>query len=312
MLNRMNLPNGVLDNIGILEGYYSEHSQSARTFYDYDDNLSDSEVAALPAIDQVRAHHPEVQLRRKGASKETVMLGGHSRECYRYTFICKLNSPFAKTKHPLPREAPICITFHRAPAEKALMSLKLNGHHKNTASYPFPTIKLINPELCLSMAQSDYYDRKYTPHKLEKLSFPFSEITIRRDTLVAGQSDFKLKLSDGPLPTHITFAFLKPESWDGSYESSITHFKPFGLTSFDLQVRYSRNINNPFLRASVDPYERLTQKVFLAILFSNKEKVLHNFFTNLIKKLDFGHQKHLPAQWIMILLYRKIFLLQKI
>lgn len=244
MLNRMNLPNGILDNIGILEGYYSAQSQSARTLYDYDENLSDAEKSALPAVNQVREHHPEVQMRRKGSSKETVMLDGESRSCYRYSFICKLNSPFAKTKHPLPREAPICITFHRAPAEKALISLKLDGSHRNTAKYPFHSIKLINPELCLSMAQSEYYDRKYTPHKLEKLSFPFSEITIRRDTLVAGQSDFKLKLSDGPLPTHITFAFLKPESWDGSFETSITHFKPFGLTSFDLQERDCRDRNS--------------------------------------------------------------------
>ena len=249
MLNRMNLPNGILDHIGMLEGYYSASSQSARTLYDYVENLTDDERAALPAVNQVRDHHPEVQLRRKGSSKETVMLDGVSRECYRYSFICKLNSPFAKTKHPLPREAPICITFHRAPANKALISLKLDGQHRNSANYPFHSIKLINPELCLSMAQSEYYDRKYTPHKLERLSFPFSEITIRRDTLVAGQSDFKLKLSDGPLPTHITFAFLKPDSWDGSFESSITHFKPYGLTSFDLQFRDPRNLNKSILES---------------------------------------------------------------
>ena len=250
MLNRMNIPNGLLDNIGMLEGYYSSNSQSARTLYNYDDGLTDAEKTALPAVGEVRDHHPEVELRRKGAHKETVTLDGESRECYRYAFICKLNSPFAKTKHPLPREAPLCITFHRAPAAKSLISLKLNGSHKNVASYPYPTIKLINPELCLSMAQSEYYDRKFTPHKLDKISFPFSEITIRRDTLVAGQADFKLKLSDGPLPTHITFAFLKPENWDGSFESSITHFKPFGLTSFDLQVGINKFMNTYTLSAN--------------------------------------------------------------
>ena len=67
--------------------------------------------------------------------------------------------------------------------------------------------------------------------------------------MVAGQSDFKLKLSDGPLPTHITFAFLKPDSWDGSFESSITHFKPYGLTSFDLQFRDPRNLNKSILES---------------------------------------------------------------
>ena len=309
----MNLPSGILDNIGMLEGYYSSHSQSARTLYNHTANLTDAEKQTLPAVGEVRDHHPEVQLRRKGAHKETVMLDGTSRECYRYTFICKLNSPFAKTKHPLPREAPLCITFHRAPTEKSLISLKLNEHHKNTAAYPFPAIKLINPELCLSMAQSEYYDRKYTPHKLERISFPFSEITIRRDTLVAGQSDFKLKLSDGPLPTHITFALLKPENWDGSFESSITHFKPYGLTSFDLQA-WDRNICLIDLFESIrfDPLYRLMRKAFQGTLCKNKRAVLPNFIINSIKKLGFGRQKVPLDPWITMSIFLRIFLSQKI
>ena len=236
MQNLINLPDGALSKLGVLEGYFSSHSQSARTLYSTADLPAD-EIAKQPAVGEVREHHPEVTLRRKGAHKENATLDGKSIECFRYQFICKLNLPYAKTKHPLPRNAPISITFHRAPSEKALMSLKLNEQHKNTATYPFSTIKLINPTLCLSMAHSEYYDRKYVPHKLERIFFPFSEMSIRRDTLVAGQSDFKLKLSDGPLPTHITFGLMKPENWDGSFETSITRFKPYGLSSFDLQVR---------------------------------------------------------------------------
>lgn len=236
MQQRINLPDGQLDKLGMLEGYYSSNSLSARTLYS-DTGLTDDEKAKLPAVGEVRDHHPEVSLRRKGASKETVVVDGVSRECYRYQFICKLNTPYARIKHPLPRMAPLTITFHRAPAAKSLISLKLNAQHQNTASYPFQSIKLINPTLCLALAHSAYYDRKYTAHRLERILFPFSEMSIRRDTLLAGQSDFKLKLSDGPLPTQITFGLMKPENWDGSYESSITHFKPFGLTYFDLQVR---------------------------------------------------------------------------
>ena len=240
MLQRMNLPDGILNKLGMLEGYYSSNSLSARSLYS-GAGLDDEQAAKLPAIGEVRQHHPEISLRRKGAHRENVVLNGESRQCYRYQFICKLNSPYAKTKHPLPRMAPLSITFHRAPAPKSLISLKLNSSHENTASYPFSSIKLINPTLNLAMAHSEYYDKKYAPHKLERIFFPFSEMAIRRDTLVAGQSDFKLKLSDGPLPTHITFGLMKPDDWDGSYETSITHFKPYGLQYFDLQVRLSLN-----------------------------------------------------------------------
>ena len=241
MQQRINLPDGQLDKLGMLEGYYSSNSKSARSLYS-GTGLSLDEVAKLPAVGQVRDHDPEISLRRKGASKESVVMDGETRVCYRYQFICKLNSPYAKTKHPLPRMAPLTITFHRAPAVKSLISLKLDAQHQNQASYPFSSVKLINPSLCLAMAQSDYYDRKYASHKLERIFFPFSEMSIRRDTLVAGQSDFKLKISDGPLPTNITFGLMKPEHWDGSFESSITHFKPFGLQSFDLQVSIKNNL----------------------------------------------------------------------
>lgn len=236
MLDRINIPDGVRDKLGMLEGYFSSNSLSARSLYS-EQGLSDEVVAKLPAVGEVRNHHPEIALRRKGAHKEMAVLNNQSRECYRYQFICKLNSPYAKTKHPLPRMAPLSITFHRAPAAKSLISLKLDNSHNNQASYPFPSIKLINPVLNLAMAHSAYYDKKYLPHKLEKIFFPFSEISIRRDTLVAGQSDFKLKLSDGPLPTHITFGLMRPEDWDGSFETSITHFKPYGLEYFDLQAK---------------------------------------------------------------------------
>ena len=193
MQEKINMPEGQLNQLGMLEGIYSSNSQSARTLYS-DDGLSDEEKTALPTVGELRDHHPEVTLRRKGAAKETVVLDGVSRVCYRYQFICRLNSPYAQTKHPLPRMAPLTITFHRAPAAKSLISLKLNAHHQTTDVYPYPTIKLINPTLCLAMAHSEYYDRKYTPHKLEKIFFPFTEFSIRRDTLVAGQADFKLKL----------------------------------------------------------------------------------------------------------------------
>ena len=138
MLDRINIPDGVLDKLGMLEGYYSSNSLSARSLYS-DHGLPPDVVAKLPAVGEVRNHHPEVTLRRKGAHKENAVLNGQSRECYRYQFICKLNSPYAKTKHPLPRMAPLSITFHRAPAAKSLISLKLNSSHENIASYPFPS-----------------------------------------------------------------------------------------------------------------------------------------------------------------------------
>ena len=189
--------------------------------------------------------------------------------------------------------APLSITFHRAPAQKSLISLKLDANNENIVSYPFPSIKLINPTLNLAMAHSDYYDKKYAPHKLERIFFPFSEMSIRRDTLVAGQSDFKLKLSDGPLPTHITFGLMKPDDWDGSYETSITHFKPYGLQFFDLQVRYFKIMIN-----STRIYVRWMPNLSQDIHWKSTVIVWLNFTTNSIKNVGFGIIKKLAAAWI--------------
>ena len=90
MLQRMNLPDGVLNKLGMLEGYYSSNSLSARSLYS-ESGLSPDEIAQLPAVGEVRQHHPEVTLRRKGAHREMVVLNGESRQCFRYQFICKLN-----------------------------------------------------------------------------------------------------------------------------------------------------------------------------------------------------------------------------
>ena len=286
MQQRIHLPDGQLDKLGMLEGYYSSNSPSARTLYS-ENGLSAEEVAKLPAVGEVRDHNPEITLRRKGASRENVVMDGVSRLCYRYQFISKLNSPYAKTKHPLPRMAPLTITFHRAPAAKSLLSLKLNAQHQNIADYPFNSIKLINPTLCLAMAHSEYYDRKYTPHKLERIFFPFSEMSIRRDTLVAGQSDFKLKLSDGPLPTQITFGLMKPDQWDGSYETCITHFKPFGLQYFDLQV-FSINYLNHILSS----YIKIDAKSIPGYPLQKHGKSMAQFYYKFNKECGFWNTKY--------------------
>ena len=232
MNTRMNYSDNTINKIRSLEGYWSSSSQSSVQLYSNEIPLSNSDGTEYqnPAVGQTRRHHSECKKREIGS---WLSADGATR---RYLFISRINIPFTDTRHPLPRHIPIQIIFHRAKACKSLMSVKLNGHSQDVGGFNKPTVPLISPVLQLTLAQSPYYDKRLAPHKLNNISFPFLEQSVRRMNLDAGQSHFKFKIGDGPLPNQIAFGITKPDYFDGSYTHSITRFKPYHLEQFELQV----------------------------------------------------------------------------
>ena len=238
MQHRMNYADGVFNNMGPLEGYWSTKSLNSSELYTLDQPTSP------PDIGQTRRGHPEVSLRQMGAYKNAVT------GKWRYCFISKINFPFAKTRHPLPRECPFQLIFHRATSNKALLSVKLDNDGNDIGGFTEHSIPLLNPVLVLALANSSYYDSKYSTHKLPRLNWPFTQNVVRRDTLLEGVAYHKVKISDGPLPSAICFSFMRPEAWEGSYTGTITHFNPQNIERFDLQLNakslpgYPLELNN--------------------------------------------------------------------
>ena len=233
MNTRMNYSDNTINKIRSLEGYWSSSSQSSLELYlnEIPKLSADGTEYAKPDVGLIRRHHSEVSKREIGS-----WLSADSKY-RRYLFISRINIPFTDTRHPLPRHIPIQIIFHRASACKSLMSVKLDNSGADLGAYDKPTVPLINPVLQLTLAQSPYYDKRLAPHKLNNIAFPFAEHSIRRMNLDSGQSHFKFKIGDGPLPTQIAFGITKPEHFDGTFTHSITHFKPYHLSQFELQVR---------------------------------------------------------------------------
>ena len=232
MNTRMNYSDNAINKIGSLEGYWSTSGESSIALYTQQlpSTNPDGSEAVKPPIGEIRRHHPEVKRREVGS---WLSPDGTAR---RYLFISRINIPFSDTRHPLPRHIPIQIIFHRAMACKSLMSVKLNGTSEDLGKYSKASVPLINPVLQLTLAQSPYYDKRLAPHKLNNISFPFAEDSIRRMNLDSGQSHFKFKIGDGPLPTQLAFGITKPKYFDGSFTHSITQFKPYQLSQFEIQI----------------------------------------------------------------------------
>ena len=224
VLHRMNHQDKTFENLGPLEGLWSSKSPKSETLY------LQEQSKTPPAIGQVRRDHSEVKLREMGSD---YIAGSKS---YKYSFIAKINFPFSASKHPLPRNVPWQIIFHRASAKKALMSVHLDANNDDQGAFSDYSITMINPILRLSLASSNFYDKKYAPHKLPRINWPFNQVSVRRDTLLQGIGTFKIKISDGPLPSAIAFGLMDPAQFDGSFTESITNFGVMGLECFNLQI----------------------------------------------------------------------------
>ena len=116
------------------------------------------------------------------------------------------------------------------------MSVHLDNDNNDIGGFSDYSITMINPILRLSLGSSSFYDSKYSPHKLPRLNWPFNQISVRRDTLLQGIGTFKIKISDGPLPSAIAFGLMDPTQFEGSFTESITNFGVMGLESFNLQI----------------------------------------------------------------------------
>ena len=174
-MTRMNWDESTLLTTGALEGYWGNNNNDAGTFSINEDK--------------------EANVEARRVATERMTLDG--KDYYRYQFITRINIGIAMSPQPLPKNAPIKLTFYRADASKALLTTTLDANYKTKATNPDRTIKLVNPLLHASFVQSEHYDRKYANHRIHRVDFPFLDFNIHRELLLNGVDQFQIKLSEG-------------------------------------------------------------------------------------------------------------------
>ena len=177
-MTRMNWDDSPLLSTGALEGYWSNENNDAGTF-------------------AVKNNEKNLNVETRRTATEEVVLD--DKRYYRYNFITRINIGIAMTPQPLPKNAPIKLTFYRADASKSLLSTKMDSNFKTLATNPDRTIKLLNPVLHASFLQSEHFDRKYANHRIQRVDFPFLDFSIHRELLLNGVDQFQIKLSEGEL-----------------------------------------------------------------------------------------------------------------
>ena len=179
----INYEKSTLQAHGSLEGVWSKSNFGSDRFLDPTDKVAQTEL----------------EVRREYGTPLTFSNGRTGRQ---YHFILRLDTILSTLSRPLPKDATLEITLHRAPAKTSLISLTLdsegngtdNGSLKNKLDYSLP---LHNPILKCHYYESDYYNNKLMNRKISKVPYPFIEKSTRVSVLASGQDSFRYKISDG-------------------------------------------------------------------------------------------------------------------
>lgn len=222
VFDRINTPENLLKTSGELQGYWSSRNFDSTTLI--------SQKAETEAIDsEGKVLVNEVKLRQLHAQPKTI----DGKDCMRYYFKIPINCGLAMDSRPLPKDVPLKFIFYRAAAEKSLMSIVSQGDHEDLKTR---CVSINDPQLVACMINSEYYDRKYAAHKIERLDFPFVSPMVRQDILKEGQNTFKFTVSSGTLPAALICVLMQPDAVTGHYRESTLDFKSHGLESIDLQI----------------------------------------------------------------------------
>ena len=228
-LTRINFDESTLKTTGSLDGYWSWRNYDSDTLINQKDNATEAIESKC-----------EVNIRRENVYNITI----DGKNYKRYYFICRLNCGLAMTSRPIPKDVPIKLIFYRANASKALVSIV---DEANDEDYTNRTIPIKDPQFIACMTKSEYYDRKYASYRLPKTDFPFLQPSVRRELLSKGLDQFKIRVSDGPLPIALGLAIMTTEGFTGDFRKSSTNFKMHNLDWLDIQIN-SRSVSGYPLR----------------------------------------------------------------
>ena len=178
----INYEKSTLKTHGSLEGIWSKSNFGSDRFLDTTDKVAQAELEV-----------------RKAYGKPVTL--SNSRSGRQYHFILRLDTILSTMSRPLPKDASLEITLHRAPAKTSLISLDIdqatgvdNGFLKTKLN---DSLTLHNPILKCHYFESDYYDTKLLNRKISKVPYPFIEKSTRVCVLSNGQDSFRYKISDG-------------------------------------------------------------------------------------------------------------------
>ena len=119
---------------------------------------------------------------------------------FRFYFTTRLGIGLSNfNSRPIPRQCPIRLTFYRASAEKGLLSA-IDPYSGTIEDYPERVIKLVDPVLHVSYIESQAYDKKYMDSRIENVTIPYLDYSIRRELLLEGIANFTINIGSGSLP----------------------------------------------------------------------------------------------------------------
>lgn len=136
---------------------------------------------------------------------------------YRYNIVTTLNHGLARQDKPLPTGIPIQLSFSRAIATKGLIQISGKKMNEKTKSEDFAymekTVPIINPILSCYFVESTKADQLYNKTKLYDVSVNFLDFSLRRELLMNGIDEHRLKIFEGTYKTNklstIIFVFIK-------------------------------------------------------------------------------------------------------
>ena len=101
--------------------------------------------------------------------------------------------------------------------------------------YDNTVIPLISPVLSCYFTESVKADNFYAKARLYDININFQDSNIRRELLSDGIAEHKIKIFEGPLPTHLVIGLMEPSVFDGDVKKSCFKFSMHNLESADLQ-----------------------------------------------------------------------------
>ena len=109
---------------------------------------------------------------RKVRETITKTIRGASSVYYRYHIVAPINHGLSRQDKPLPAGIPIQLTFTRAIAEKALLTVD--------SSYTFPekSVTIINPILSCYFVESTKADQLYARRKMYDVGINFLDYSL--------------------------------------------------------------------------------------------------------------------------------------
>ena len=217
-------PAKLFENMELTINYETVTSKSSSADYPYDSflyvksNFDESYVFTtmnnMGYFDSQNLDASQIKIltnnlyRRQG--KEITRVEGEESVTYNvYDCSLPISHGLFRQSRPLVAHVPVHITFNRANASRSLLQIKDIKVISETSSegvttnrnvnvyYPHKYVPIVNPSLRLRYCTSRKWDEKLSKYNQFSIEYPFEDMSVRREVLSAGISEFNFIASTG-------------------------------------------------------------------------------------------------------------------